>query len=239
MTDWFQTSGTTSKIGNQKVTAPAFLMKEFLEGRKNQEAYTAFFDHFVPCATKKTTWDRRLAKTETNLGSSSPKRLCSVSDEAFALLLLENSFERWLDLFSNHKGPVMQQRGVRQREFQSDVPTMYTRGGIKYENTKQKQSEKGWSADGIVRFNALFDQVKRDRAGNPNFEVNWLRMRRNTQAEEGATPKKRKLQQPQARSELFESDNEDNIAPTTTEEPFDESGSDTDDDETDSIGNRR
>ncbi len=106
-----------------------FLLKEFSEGRKNQEAYTAFFDHFVPCATKKTTWDRRLAKTKTDLTSSSPERLCSVSDEAFALLLLENSFERWLDIFSNHKNPVMQQRGVRQREFQSDVPTVYTRGG--------------------------------------------------------------------------------------------------------------
>jgi hypothetical protein len=123
--------------------------------------------------------------------------LCSVSDEAFALLLLENSFERWLDLFSNHKGPVMQQRGVRQREFQSDVPTMYTRGGIKYENTKQKQSEKGWSADGIVRFNALFDQVKRDRAGNPNFEVNWLRMQRSNRIT------KTTLRQPQLRSLLM------------------------------------
>jgi hypothetical protein len=107
-------------------------MKEFVEGRKNQEAYTAFFDHFVPCATKKTTWDRRLAKTNTDLTSSSPKQTVTVGKQ----------FERWLDLFSNHKGPVMQQRGVRQRKFQSDVPTMYTRGGIKYENTKQNQSEK-------------------------------------------------------------------------------------------------
>jgi hypothetical protein len=98
---------------------------------------------------------------QEDLTSSSPERLvCSVSDEAFALLLLENSFERWFDLFSNHKGPIMQQRGVRQREFQSNVPTMYTRRGIKYENTKQNQSEKGWSANRIERFNALFDQVK-------------------------------------------------------------------------------
>lgn len=51
-------------------------------------------------------------------------------------------------------------------------------------------------------------------------------------------PKKRKLQPPQARSELFESDNEDDIAPTATEEPSDESGSCTDDNETDQISNR-
>jgi hypothetical protein len=33
----------------------AFLLKEFSEGRKNQEAYTVFFDHFVPCATIQST----------------------------------------------------------------------------------------------------------------------------------------------------------------------------------------
>ena len=216
------------KTGKQKVTKPEFSLTEFLEGRKNQEAYTVFFEHFVPCVTKKTVWDIRLEKAETNNRQSRLTPLCSISDEAFALLLLENSFKRWLDLFSNHKGPVMQQRGVKQREFQSDVPTMYTRGGIKYDKTSVTQSVKGWSAEGIVRFNTLFDLVKCNRAENPDFERRWLAARRRTQAEDSATPKKRKLQQPQARSELFESENEDDIAPTATEEPVDESGSETD-----------
>jgi hypothetical protein len=35
----------------------------------------------------------------------------------------------------------------------------------------------------------------------------------------GGTPKKRKLQPSQARSELSESDNDDDIAPTATREP--------------------
>jgi hypothetical protein len=128
----------------------------------------------------------------------------------------------------------MQQRRVRrQRKFQPDVPTMYTRGGIKYDKTKITQSVKGWSPKGIVRFNALFDQVKRDCAGNPDFKMNWLEAQCSAQcsaqAEEGATPhQKRKLQPPQARSELFESDNEDDIAPTTTEEPLDGPGSEAD-----------
>jgi hypothetical protein len=65
--------------------------------------------------------------------------------------------------------------------------------------------------------------------------MNWLEAQRSAQAEEGATPKKRKLQPPQARSaELFESDNEDDIAPTATEEPLYGSGSEADK-ETDSI----
>jgi hypothetical protein len=160
-----------------------------LEGRKNQEAYTVLFEQFVPCVTKKTVWDIGLAQAQTKHGSSRLKSLCSVSDEAFALLLLENSFEQWLDLFSNHKAPVMQQRGVRQREFQSDVPTVYTRGGIKYDKTSVTQSVKGCSVEGIVHFNTLFDLVKRDRAENPDFERHWLEAQRSAQ-EEGGQPQR-------------------------------------------------
>jgi hypothetical protein len=180
--DSFQASGKTIKLGKQKVTTPAFSLTEFLEGRKNEEAYTVFFDHFVPCATKKTVWDLRLEKTQTNHGQAKINCLRSVSDEAIALLLLENSFERWLDLFTNHKGPVMQQRGVKQHEFQSDIPTLYTRGGIKYNKTSVTQLVKGWSAEGILHFNRLFDLVKRDRAENPDFERCWLAARQKAQA---------------------------------------------------------
>jgi hypothetical protein len=63
----------------------------------------------------------------------------------------------------------MQRRGVKQRGFQSNVPTLYTRGGIKYDKTDMTQSVKGWSEEGIAQFNALFDQVIADRAENPNF----------------------------------------------------------------------
>jgi hypothetical protein len=50
----------------------------------------------------------------------------------------------------NHKGPVMQQPEVRQRKYQSDVPTMYTRGGIKHDKTSIIQLLTGWSSKGIV-----------------------------------------------------------------------------------------
>jgi len=197
-------------------------MDEFLEGRNNEEAYTVFFDLFVPCATKKTSWDRRLAKAMIDQETSKRQSLCTISDEAFALLLLENSSARWLDIFANHKGPVMQRRGVKQRGFQSDVPTLYTRGGIKYDKTDKTQAVKGWSDEGIARFNALFDQVKQDRANYPDFEKEWLEARHRAQVEDGVTPKKRKRQPTQARSELFESDDDDDIAPTATEEPVEE-----------------
>jgi hypothetical protein len=68
------------------------------------------------------------------------------------------------------------------------------------------QPVKGWSEEGIARFNALFDQVIADRARNPNFERKWLEARKSAQEEEGITEKKRKGQLTQARSEQLESD---------------------------------
>jgi hypothetical protein len=101
-------------------------MDDFLKGCIHGEAYTVFFELFVPCALKKTEWERRIAMAGTHT-ESTDNFLSTVSDEAFALLLLENSYDHWLDLYKRHDGCVMQQRGVKQR------PTLYTRGGIKYD----------------------------------------------------------------------------------------------------------
>ena len=187
-------------------TTPAFHINDFLGGRTHPEAYTVFFERFVPCAIKKTEWERRIARagTGTELTDDS---LASISDEAFALVLLENSFDRWFDIYTSNEGVVMQQRGVKQRRFESDVPTLYTRGGIKYDKYKSKDGEKkGWSDEGITRFNQLFEMVKHDRTANSNFEADWLKARRETQAEEGVRVFKRKRTSVHAISELFAED---------------------------------
>jgi hypothetical protein len=89
--DWLQTEDKVLTFRKKKITKSAFAIKDLVEGRKNEAAYTAFFDYFVPCATKKTLWDRRVAKAVTNFSSKKTQSLCTISDEAFALLLLENS----------------------------------------------------------------------------------------------------------------------------------------------------
>jgi hypothetical protein len=63
------------------------------EGRRNPRTYTIFYDYFLPCVIKKSVFDRQVAV------ATNDSTLCTVSDEAFALLLLENSFDRWMDIF--------------------------------------------------------------------------------------------------------------------------------------------
>ena len=122
----------------------------------------------------------------------------------------------------------MQRRRIKQRGFQSNIPTLFTRGDVKYDKTDMTQSVKGWSEEGMARCNALFDQVIADRAENPNFERNWLEARKSAQDEEGTTAKKRKRQPTQARSEILDSDDDNGIAANSTGASV-ESGSDTED----------
>jgi hypothetical protein len=63
------------------------------QGRRNAKMYKVFFDNFLPCVIKKSVFDHQV-DVATN-----DRTLCTVSDEAFALLLLENSFDRWQDIY--------------------------------------------------------------------------------------------------------------------------------------------
>ena len=194
--------------------SPQFTIDDFLEGRANKEACKIFFERFVPCATKKTDWQRRIAVAMTDLDArTSDLILCTISDEAFALLLLENSFDRWLDIYRQNKGVVTQERGLKVRKVVSDVAPIYTKGGIKYDTPSAEHAVKGWSDAGRSRFNALYGLVKQDRAKNSRFELDWLKGQAGATAESGATNKKTKRNPVvQTVSELFSSDDDDDAA---------------------------
>ena len=70
-------------------------------------------------------------------------KLCTVSDEAFALLLMENSYPQWCNIYFKHGGAMVQHRGKKGREVDSNVLPMYTHGGIKYNESDVKAREKG------------------------------------------------------------------------------------------------
>ena len=110
-----------------------------------------------------------------------------MSDEAFALLLLENNFNRWIDM------------GKTGNWLYSDVHPLYTSGGNvkqtpKPNNVVKSSSKKnfpnlgtnlstpstakyqGWSNKGIKRFNYLFDQIETERSTtlSTRFEEEFL-----------------------------------------------------------------
>ena len=128
--------------------------------------YKVFFENFLPCVIKKSVFDGQVSV------ATNDKTLCTVSDEAFALLLLENSFDCWQDIYRLRKGGVTPKRGQKRWEFESDVPTKYTKGVIVYDKTVKNNDPKGWSAEGIKRYNELYATVKMDCKANKTFTIN-------------------------------------------------------------------
>ena len=69
------------------------------------------------------------------------------ADEALALLVLENNYKEWIE---KAKGNTIDPKNRL---------TKYTNQGIRHNGTK-----KGWSLDGLKRFNEIFKEVKIQRS---------------------------------------------------------------------------
>ena len=186
---------------------PITPLADFQQMRKaNYEVYELFCDAFVSCVTGRYKYKKNILKTRMT-------HVATVSDEAFAHLLVENSYDRWVDIHNN-KDQASVPTGKRKR-WESNKPPKYTFGGL--QSVDGSRRYKGWTDEGINRYNELFQKVARDRRKRPSFATQYLaqKMAENTKArskqaeddeDEKATPTR-------AKHELWDtitgSDNED------------------------------
>ena len=126
-----------------------FSLDSILEGRKNVESYSFFFDRFIPILEKKKIFLNRMKKAETDAD------LSSISSEAFGLLLLENHWDRWLDIYKKCGGGIGLRGSKKPKGIISTVQPKYTRGGLKNGKYREIGVGKGWSMEGIFHFNKL------------------------------------------------------------------------------------
>ena len=85
----------------------------------------------------------------------------TISDEAFALIVVENNWERWVDMHE-------------QNNFKSSniMPKFTNAGKTQYSsNGSSNQKYKGWSAAGLKQFNEIFLMVKQNR--NMKHALKW------------------------------------------------------------------
>ena len=87
------------KTKTVKQVVTAFKFQDFIDCRDRRTIHKALMDKFVMIVVSKRIWKERLKKPLTNIGE-----LCSVSDEAFALLVLENGWDNWCDTHILHGG---------------------------------------------------------------------------------------------------------------------------------------
>jgi hypothetical protein len=142
-------------------------LEEFLNLRFDFEVYKIVYEHFIPAISSSSYYKEEM---ETRMSNAADNReLFSKSDEAFALLLLENYYDRWTDIFKKSDGKILTHIRGREKKINSNVRPRYTSGGNIYMSSDSSvanakvEKGKGWNLEGYKRFNVLFDKVLEDR----------------------------------------------------------------------------
>ena len=139
-----------------------YSVEDFLDAkRNNKNCYGVFFTYFLPCITGKTNWGINL------ISASKDADVASVTDEAYALLALDNYWNVWCDLHKNN------QSNDKRKRNKTNVQTKYTYENMDKKHRAIKYGNRGWSYDGIRKFNNLVHEVKRDRVDNKKFFQEW------------------------------------------------------------------
>lgn len=136
---------------------PAGGLEDFLALRENNEVMRYFCDNFLSQVVGRVQWRDGVTRLEV-------RELATVTDEAFALLVLENIWDVWTTtpLEELKKAPV---DGNGKRVVR---PGKYT---SKWQSVKRLE---GWSEEGLERMNALMDLVKNDRTTNKEWDRRYL-----------------------------------------------------------------
>ena len=100
MTAWLEDTATIaeSKKGRKRVVTE-YKLKDFLNSRKQPEVHKLFLEKFVIHIVSKRLFKNRLERRLHNINE-----LCTVSDETFCLLVLENAWDNWVDTHLLHGG---------------------------------------------------------------------------------------------------------------------------------------
>ena len=128
-------------------------LAKVLQARHNVDDFTAFCDCFLSCVVGRSGYKQNVATTLVI-------ELSTSSDEAFAILCVENNIEAWDYMISldANKGPNM-------------PPPKYTR------NRKDSGKHHGWSPDGINRFNELHEDIESKRNETLQLEAEFRAMK--------------------------------------------------------------
>jgi hypothetical protein len=142
--------------------------------RRNYAAYSVFYSTFLPVVVGRSLLKKLVADKDTI------EQVATISDEAMALLGLENGVERWDDIFTRCEGDVRPYAKGQEipEAHKSTVPTKYTVSSNPDANTEKEGTNKLWSKDGIIRFNLLRQGIIADRAAHPEFVLTWLAQER-------------------------------------------------------------
>lgn len=189
------------QVKNSDGLLSPYEVKSFQQGRRNQGAFEVVLERMGPPVVGTTLFRSRLRQ------ASSDDELWTSSDEAFVYLVLENTYDRWVDILKHKEQGGGKDKSLgTERRWLSDVATKYTEGGLKFSSNavrNKRGQTKGWSDAGLKRYNRLFLAVKRDRLENPKPFQQWIQKKRDAGIKVPNTKQKRRRKGVVIKTDLF------------------------------------
>jgi len=138
-----------------------------MQKRENEKCFFLFCENFLSRVVGITNWRDSCTK-------STVSEMATVSDEAFAYLLVENYWNKWsaLDLQTYQKESTFENGSVKKKKRTATF-------GKYTQNAYGAKRFGGWTREGLIRFNVLYAEVKADREKNgivveQNFKMHCL-----------------------------------------------------------------
>jgi hypothetical protein len=144
--------------------------------------YSLFLSRFVQHTVGVTRFRERIENANlATLDEEEADRLCTVTDEAFTLVTIENNYNRWVDIVKRNKYSFPKPSKKNEpKQFLSNERPRFTSGGNVYTEDESENSlkTKGWTTEGINRYNSLYQKVTKDRENHPEFLLNFIKEER-------------------------------------------------------------
>jgi len=152
-----------------------FKLEKFIKGREKNSHYELFLRTFVKPVVGINTWNEKLKKPDTT-----PNNLFSKSDEAFAMIVLDNNYEYWSELFIENGNSIPSSNRKRKMNESNNGKDLtkkpkYTDSYLFNKKSSSGKQGKGWSEDGINKFNQYCRQCFEDRSNFPTLNKNFLK----------------------------------------------------------------
>jgi hypothetical protein len=140
--------------------------RNYKTDKEAEEAFMWFGGNIVECVNGKKNWKKKKSKGLL-------AECCTVSDEAFGLLMLDNYWDRWVDLYE--KKPKTQvtkaaytSSGAGNRKFLSWAPEGLTKFNAL---CKMVKWQRGNAATGALVDEQLRRRIRKDGGMNENIEM--------------------------------------------------------------------
>ena len=166
-----QTAKAVKHRGKVTSYKPQYNLSHFEKFCENKNSFDTFVNYFIK-KTYSKEWNNATIHSTTRLSN-----VMTVSDEAFVFLVLENNWERWLDINNKSQNKYTPVRRGNGNQITTNVLPKYTNING-HPSNDGKNVIRGWSEAGIKRFNELCKIVKKDRKKNADVENQIFEMLR-------------------------------------------------------------